>query len=212
MHTLPTNLCSCPQPASSLSKGVSSATLDVPYYDDSVIASLQVERSLVSLDIYTLENARDLPIVVYVHGDLGDKQHVAAKPVLFLDAGFIFVSINHRVAPDTDVPFDCAAAVAWILINAELFGGDARNLFLMGASSGGSQAALVATREGLLEEHSFASEDIRGVVVLDSGALDMELKAESLLAQDHSDDERLAMAEILREISPVHAELLLNEP
>ena len=57
-------------------------------------------------------------------------------PVFYLGSGYVFVSINHRLlGPATgmlDIPYDTAAALAWVHGNIGDFGGDASNVFVVG--------------------------------------------------------------------------------
>lgn len=50
------------------------------------------------LDVHAPAGAKTLPVVFWIHGggwQTGDKNMVALKPKAFMDAGFVFVSINH---------------------------------------------------------------------------------------------------------------------
>src|SRR5688500_7024054 len=58
------------------------------------------------LDVHAPDGARNLPVVFWIHGggwQTGDKNMVALKPKAFMDAGFVFVSINHRLLPTVDM-------------------------------------------------------------------------------------------------------------
>lgn len=192
--------------------------LDIPYYDRAAIAALgSVDPALVSLDIYSTEGDYAMPVVVYIHGGsfhFGDKREVSSKPVFFLGSGYIFVSINHRLLPDTDfldICGDTAAALAWVYRHIGDFGGDPANIFLVGASTGGHQAALVATRGDLLRPHNLTSDIVRAVVVLDCAALDMVLRAAPELEEPAyefqpvwSATDRVRLLNGLEEVSPVH--------
>jgi acetyl esterase/lipase len=84
-------------------------TGDVPY------AMAHVRQVL---DVYTPPGAKNLPVVFWIHGggwQTGDKSMVALKPKAFMDAGFVFVSINHRLLPAADmaaITRDVASALA----------------------------------------------------------------------------------------------------
>jgi arylformamidase len=52
------------------------------------------------LDIYAPANAKNLPVVFWMHGggwQQGDKSSVQTKPNWFMERGFIFVSTNYRL-------------------------------------------------------------------------------------------------------------------
>src|SRR4051794_37635088 len=85
---------------------------DVPYANPA--HKLQV------LDVYSPQGAKDLPVVVWVHGggwQTGDKTDVQVKPQAFNDKGFVFVSVNYRLLPDVDmrtIVQDVAKAFHWV--------------------------------------------------------------------------------------------------
>ena len=58
------------------------------------------------LDVHAPAGAKNLPVAFWIHGggwQTGDKSMVALKPKAFMDAGFVFVSINHRLLPAVDM-------------------------------------------------------------------------------------------------------------
>jgi len=58
------------------------------------------------LDVYSPHNAKDLPVVFWIHGggwQTGDKSDVQIKPKVFMDKGFVFVSTNYRLLPSVDM-------------------------------------------------------------------------------------------------------------
>src|SRR5687768_11520137 len=96
-------------------------TRDVPYATAS-------ERQV--LDVHAPAGAKNLPVVFWIHGggwQTGDKSMVALKPKAFMDAGFVFVSINHRLLPTVDmsaITGDVARALGWVHKNIAAHGGD----------------------------------------------------------------------------------------
>ena len=63
---------------------------DIPY------AQPVNERHM--LDVYAPENAKNLPVVFWIHGggwQMGDKSAVQHKPKAFVDKGYVFVSTNY---------------------------------------------------------------------------------------------------------------------
>src|SRR3954466_10665139 len=84
---------------------------NIPYADPSH------ERQV--LDVYAPPNAKDLPVVFWIHGggwQAGDKTDVKQKPQFFNDAGFVFVSVNYRLLPAVDMGTltrDVAKAFRW---------------------------------------------------------------------------------------------------
>jgi acetyl esterase/lipase len=135
-----------------------------------------------------------MPVVIYIHGGSwyeGDKQgddpikqNMALKSKIFTDAGFLFVSINHRLSPypPTDDPDrimhpvhaqDVATAIAWVYENIDDYGGDRDRIGLLGWSSGGHLSALVATDETYLAEAGLSLSVITCSSSLNSAALEI---------------------------------------
>src|SRR4029453_15688680 len=109
-------------------------TRDIPY-------ATAHERQV--LDVYAPAGAKNVPVVFWIHGGgwrAGDKTMVALKPKAFTDAGFVFVSISHRLLPTVDMGTltgDGASALGWVHKNITTHGGDPTRLLVMGHSSGG---------------------------------------------------------------------------
>lgn len=144
----------------------------------------RVDPELTSLDIYATPNAQDCPVLVWVHGgswQTGDKSSrlTRFKAQHFADQGWIFVSVNYRLASeDNDVRWpdfgdDVAASVAWLVDNVEDVGGDPDQISLIGHSSGAHLVSIVGTNEDLLERQGLSRESIRCVVSLDSVTQDL---------------------------------------
>lgn len=137
------------------------------------------EPNLNSLDIYAPIEGSQHPIMIFVHGggwQRGDKDSVGYKPEAFNAQGFVFVSINYRLMPQTSVPEqagDVAKAIAWMHAHAAEYGGDPDVIFLMGHSAGAHLVSLVGTNEAYLEAEGLGLESIQGVVSLDTQAYDV---------------------------------------
>lgn len=149
-------------------------TLNVPY------ACIEgVDPNLLSLDIHAPKDAKGAPVVIYVHGGYwkaGDKANKGHLPEFFCQRGFIFVTINYRLAPAVKHPVliqDVARAVAWVHDHIVEHGGDAAQLFLTGHSAGAHLVALLGTDAKRLGEHGKPLSILRGVIPLDSAAMDI---------------------------------------
>jgi arylformamidase len=145
-------------------------TRDIPY-------AKAHERQV--LDVYAPAGAKNLPVVFWIHGggwQTGDKSMVALKPKAFMDAGFVFVSINHRLLPTVDmgaITRDVASALAWVVKNIATYGGDPASLLVMGHSSGGELAALICTDDRYAQAEGFSLTMIKGCVPVDADTFDI---------------------------------------
>ncbi len=145
-------------------------TRDIPY-------SAAHERQV--LDLHAPAGAKNLPVVFWIHGggwQTGDKSMVALKPKAFTDAGFVFVSINHRFLPTVamgDIIRDVASALGWVHKNIATHGGDPTRLLVMGHSSGGQLAALMCTDDRYAKAEGFSLTMIRGCVPVDADTFDI---------------------------------------
>ena len=143
---------------------------DVPY---AAVHARQV------LDVYAPAGARNLPVVFWVHGggwQSGDKSMVALKPAAFMAAGYVFVSINHRLLPGVDmgtIVRDVASALGWVHRNIATHGGDPTRLFVMGHSSGGQLAALMCTDDRYAKAEGLPLRAIKGCVPVDADTFDI---------------------------------------
>jgi arylformamidase len=145
-------------------------TRDVPY-------ATAHERQV--LDVYAPEGAKNLPVVVWIHGggwEAGNKSMVGLKPKAFTDAGFVFVSTNYRLLPTVDMTAltnDVATALGWVHKNIATYGGDPARLFVMGHSAGGQLAALMCTDEKYAKAQGFSLTTIKGCVPVDADTFDI---------------------------------------
>jgi acetyl esterase/lipase len=138
-----------------------------------------VEANLLSLDIHAPKGAKSAPVVMYVHGGYwkaGDKSQKGHLPDFFCRRGFVLVSLNYRLAPAVKHPVlvqDVARAVAWVHDHIEEHGGDAAQLFLTGHSAGAQLVALLGTDARRLGALGKPLSILRGVIPLDSAAMDL---------------------------------------
>jgi arylformamidase len=145
-------------------------TRDIPY-------ATAHERQV--LDVYAPAGAKNLPVVFWIHGggwQTGDKTMVALKPKAFMDPGFVFVSINHRLLPSVDmgaITRDVASALSWVHKNIAAHGGDPTRLLVMGHSSGGQLAALMCTDDRYAKAEGFSLTMIKGCVPVDADTFDI---------------------------------------
>jgi len=131
------------------------------------------------LDVYAPDGAKNLPVVFWIHGggwQAGEKTMVARKPKAFMEAGFVFVSINYRLLPTVDMGTltgDVATALGWVHKNIATYGGDPNRLLVMGHSAGGQLAALMCTDDRYVKAQGFALSAIKGCVPIDADTFDI---------------------------------------
>lgn len=146
---------------------------DIPY------AQPAHERQM--LDVYAPDNARNLPVVFWIHGGgwtAGSKNDVHAKPQAFGDKGFVFTSTNYRFLPSVDMYTlvrDVAKSIRWVHDNIAKYGGDPTRMFLMGWSAGGQLAALLCTDDRYLKAEGLSLSIVKGCVAVDGDTYDVPL-------------------------------------
>ena len=131
------------------------------------------------LDVYAPAGAKNLPVVFWIHGggwQSGEKTMVALKPKAFTDAGFVFVSISHRLLPTVEmgaITQDVASALGWVHKSIAKYGGDPIRLLVMGHSSGGQLAALMCTDDRYAKAEGYSLSMIKGCVPVDADTFDI---------------------------------------
>lgn len=144
---------------------------DVPYVEPAH------ERQ--KLDIYAPENAKNLPVIFWIHGggwQTGDKAEVQLKPKAFVDKGFVFVATNYRLLPDVQMETiirDVANSFGWVHGHIGEYGGDPNRIFVMGHSAGAQLAALLCTDERYLKNEGLTLSLLKGCVPVDGDTYDI---------------------------------------
>ena len=132
------------------------------------------------MDIYLPAKPDHAPVLFMVHGGgwrLGDKAHrpvVENKVKHWVTTGFIFVSVNYRMLPDTgplEQSRDVAKALAFAQTKAADWGGDADRFILMGHSAGAHLVALLSAAPDAA--YALGAKPWLGTVALDSAAYDV---------------------------------------
>lgn len=142
-------------------------TLDVLYNAD-------VERQILDVNLPTGEGP--FPVVLAIHGGrfrFNSKAFYAEYAEHFPSRGIAFVPINYRFAPDFTYPAqveDAQCALAWVHAHADAYGFDPTRVVVLGGSSGGYLAAMLATvddRELYHRDcpHDLPDEPIAGAVL-----------------------------------------------
>lgn len=138
-----------------------------------------------TLDVYAPDNAKNLPVVFWIHGggwQAGDKTSVQVKPKAFVDKGFVFVSTNYRFLPKVemgDIIRDIAKSMHWVHDHIAEQGGDPKRILVMGHSAGAQLAALISTDERYLKAEGLSLAIIKGCVPVDGDTYDVPLMIET---------------------------------
>jgi acetyl esterase/lipase len=131
------------------------------------------------LDIYAPANAKNLPVVFWIHGggwQAGSKADVQEKPRVFTERGFVFVSTNYRLLPAVDMGTiirDCAKSLGWVHANIAKHGGDPQRIIVGGHSAGAQLAALLCTDERYLNTEGVPFSALKGCVPVDGDTYDV---------------------------------------
>ena len=131
------------------------------------------------LDLYSPPNARNLPVVFWIHGggwQAGDKSDVKLKPQWFMDKGFVFVSTNYRLLPGVDMGTlirDVAKAFGWMHQHIAEYGGDPKRVLVGGHSAGAQLAAILCTDDRYLKAEGVPFDHLIGCVPVDGDTYDV---------------------------------------
>lgn len=160
--------------------------------DSAVYHSIEgVDEDLLSLDIYHFNNnKKNAPVIIYLHGGawaIGDKSHKMQNKIdLFSSQGYVLVSANYRKSPwpprknkDDRIKFpdhndDVAEAIVWVRDNIERYGGDNKNIVVLGFSAGAHLASLSGTSQEFLPKRGMQLSELKGVASIDIQAYDIE--------------------------------------
>lgn len=104
-----------------------------------------------TVDVLVPKGEGPHPVLVYLHGGAwvaGSPDSHRKLTHRFVEAGYLVVSVDYRLAPEHPFPRgfdDCVAAVHWTAQRIAEYGGDAARLAIGGDSAGANLAAAVAT-------------------------------------------------------------------
>jgi acetyl esterase/lipase len=131
------------------------------------------------LDIYSPANAKNLPVVFWIHGggwQQGDKSDVKLKPQVFMERGFVFVSTNYRLLPEVDMGTlirDVAKSLGWVNRHIAEYGGDPKRILVGGHSAGAQLAAILCTDDRYLKAEGVGFDSLIGCVPVDGDTYDV---------------------------------------
>ena len=144
---------------------------DIPY------AGVEDEKR--TLDVYVPADAKNLPVVFWIHGggwQTGDKSDVKLKPQWFMDKGFVFVSVNYRLLPAVDMATlttDVAKSFRWVEDHITEYGGDPKRVLVGGHSAGAQLAALICIDERYLKAEGISFDVLKACVPVDGDTYDV---------------------------------------
>jgi acetyl esterase/lipase len=133
-----------------------------------------------AFDVYLPAVTENAPVILFVHGGgwaNGNKDNpgiVENKAAYWLPKGYVLVSTNYRMRPDTaplDQARDVARALAEVQKRAPQWNANPSQVTLMGHSAGAHLVVLVGASSKLWR--AAGAQRPQGVVSLDSGALDV---------------------------------------
>ncbi len=132
-----------------------------------------------TLDIYSPPDAKNLPVVFWIHGggwQAGDKAEIKTKPQAFMDKGFVFVSTNYRLLPSVDMGTlirDVAKSFHWVEDHIAEYGGNPKRVLVGGHSAGAQLAAILCTDERYLKDEGVSFDVLKGCVPVDGDTYDV---------------------------------------
>lgn len=140
-----------------------------------------------SLDIYYKSENNLKPILIDIHGGgfiANDKELNHLFGNYMAQNGFVVFNINYRLAYPKynvfDQVMDINDALRWIIINAQNYGGNTNEIYIVGHSSGGVLAvieALLCKSEKIREDYNIGKRDYeyKGLI-LDCGMMNFYKK------------------------------------
>jgi len=118
------------------------------------------------------------PVVLNIHGGYWkqfSKSDESLYAPLFVAVGAAYVAIDYTLAPTAtldEIVHQCRTATAWVVRNAETFGGDPSRIHLLGRSAGGHLCAMMLAVDWTAELDRDES-PIAGATLI-SGLFDLE--------------------------------------
>jgi acetyl esterase/lipase len=124
------------------------------------------------LDVLSPPRAAGLPVVIFFYGGSwieGSKEDYRFVATTLAEHGIVAVIADYRLYPEVTFPAfeeDGARAIAWVQHHASEYGGDPRNVILMGHSAGGHTAAFLAFDHEWLRRFGADPTGISGLIGL----------------------------------------------
>ena len=103
-----------------------------------------VDGLQIKADVHRFDDDVTRPVVIWIHGGaliMGNRGGVFGVTEMMLEAGYVVVSIDYRLAPETMLPAiieDLEDAFSWVRTQGpELFNANSSKIAVMGSSAGG---------------------------------------------------------------------------
>ncbi|MBK0383091.1 alpha/beta hydrolase [Pedobacter sp. SD-b] len=117
------------------------------------------------------------PVVILLFGGgwkSGDKSMCNPQARFLADNGYVAVSVEYRLSPESKYPaavLDVKEAIRWVRLHAKEYNIDPYHIAVLGRSAGGQLAALIGSTGGDKKYQSgqnlFLSDDVQAVVDID---------------------------------------------
>jgi pectinesterase len=159
--------------------------------EQGIVYAVRGDREL-RLDLFApiSTGKRRRPAILLIHGGgwmSGDRSMEVPMARRFARHGYVAAAVEYRRSPEARYPAalcDCREAVRWLRRNAEHYAIDPARIAVMGGSSGGHLAALLATAADTLQcGEEGVPAPIRAVVDVD-GPVDLTDPSESAKDSD----------------------------
>jgi len=100
-----------------------------------------------TLDLYVPDTAKDLPLIVWIHGGgWAYQDKVPCNALQFIARGYVVASINYRLSDEAVWPaqiYDCKGALRYLRANAKKYHIDPDHVGAWGSSAGGHLVAML---------------------------------------------------------------------
>lgn len=171
--------------------GISLANLPSKFSDHNIVKNQAYgDQDWQKLDIFIPEKVKDdnlvsLPVIVFFYGGRwtdGSKEMYAFVGQALANQGYVTVLADYSKYPNVKFPTfveDGAKAIAWTYRHISQYGGDPKQLFVSGHSSGAHIGALITADESYLAAENLSSNIINAFAGL-AGPYDFVRKAPDL--------------------------------
>lgn len=145
------------------------------------------------LDLYIPKEAKDFPVLVFVHGggyQKGDRHECVTLGETFAARGVGVAAISYRLYPQAKHPAqiqDVATAFAFVKSHAKEHGANSSKISVGGHSAGAHLATLLATDARYLKAEKLALSEIASVVSISGGYRILPIRKDVFGSQESMD-------------------------